>query len=108
VRPLAVFDPDRIPDKDWNGIPTIKEALGANISYNMLRGIFGPPGMPKDAVAWYTGFLKKAFDSKEFQDYMHTGALKPAFATGPEYVKWVEENDKLHKELMEKGGLIGK
>ena len=30
------------------------------------------------------------------------------YATGGEYVKWVEENDKLHKELMEKGGLIKK
>jgi putative tricarboxylic transport membrane protein len=108
VRPLAVFDPERIPDKEWTEIPTIKEALGAAISYNMLRGIFGAPGMPKDAVEWYVGFLKKLFDTKEFQDYLHTGALKPAFASGGEYVKWVEENEKLHRELMEKGGLIQK
>jgi len=108
VRPLAVFDPERIPDKEWNGIPTIKEALGADISYNMLRGIFGPPGMPKEAVDWYNGFLKKVFDTKDFQDYVHKGALKPAFASGSEYVKWVTENDKLHKGLMEKGGLIKK
>ena len=106
VRPLAVFDPERIPDKDWKGIPTIKEALGADISYNMLRGIFGPPGMPKEALEWHIGFLKKVFETKEFQDYLHKGALKAAFATGSEYVKWVEENDKLHKQLMEKGGLI--
>jgi putative tricarboxylic transport membrane protein len=52
--------------------------------------------------------LKKLSETKEFQDYLRTGALKPAFATGSEYVKWVEENDKLHKELMEKGGLIKK
>jgi putative tricarboxylic transport membrane protein len=108
VRPLAVFDPERIPDKEWADIPTIKEALGAAISYNMLRGIFGPPGMPKEAVEWYVGFLKKIFDTKEFQDYLHTGALKPAFASGGEYVKWVEENEKLHRELMDKGGLTQK
>jgi putative tricarboxylic transport membrane protein len=108
VRPLAVFDPERIPDADWKGIPTVKEALGANISYNMLRGIFGPPDMPKEAVDWYVGFLKKVFDSKDFQGYLHKGALKPAFASGSEYVKWVEENAALHKDLMEKGGLIKK
>jgi tripartite-type tricarboxylate transporter receptor subunit TctC len=108
VRPLAVFDPERIPDADWKGIPTVKEALGVDISYNMLRGIFGPPAMPKEAVDWYTAFLKKVFDSKDFQGYLHKGALKPAFTTGAEYVKWVEENEKLHKELMEKGGLIKK
>jgi tripartite-type tricarboxylate transporter receptor subunit TctC len=108
VRPLAVFDPERISDKDWTAIPTIKEALGADISYNMLRGIFAPPGMPKEAVEWHIGFLKKVFETKDFQDYLHKGALKPAFTTGSEYVKWVEENDKLHKQLMEKGGLIKK
>ena len=108
VRPLAVFDPERIPDPDWKGIPTVKEALGLDIQYNMLRGIFGPPGMPKEAVDWYIGFLKKTFDTKEFQDYLHKGALKPAFTTGAEYVKWVEGADKLHKELMEKAGLIKK
>ena len=108
VRPLAVFDPERIPDKDWNGIPTIKEALGASISYNMLRGIFGPPGMPKEAVDWYIGFLRKVADTPEYKDYIRKGALKAAFASGGDYVKWVEENERLHKELMEKGGLIKK
>jgi putative tricarboxylic transport membrane protein len=108
VRPLAVFDPERIQDKEWAAIPTIKEALGANISYNMLRGIFGPPGMPKEAVDWYVGFLRKVAETPEYKEYISTGALKPAFASGGEYVKWVEENDKLHRELMEKGGLIGK
>ena len=108
VRPLAVFDPERIPDADWKGIPTVKEALGAGISYNMLRGVFGSPGMSKEAVDWYVGFLKKVFDSKDFQGYLHKGALKPAFASGNEYVKWVGENEALHKDLMEKGGLIKK
>jgi tripartite-type tricarboxylate transporter receptor subunit TctC len=108
VRPLAVFDPERIPDADWKAIPTVKEALGANISYNMLRGIFGAPNMPKEAVDWYIGFLKKAFDTPDFQDYLHKGALKAAFTTGKEYVKWVEENDALHKDLMDKGGLLKK
>ena len=39
---------------------------------------------------------------------MEEGALKPAFATGAEYVKWVEENEKLHRDLMAKGGLLNK
>ena len=28
----------------------MKEALGVDLHYLMLRGIFGPPGMPKEAV----------------------------------------------------------
>jgi putative tricarboxylic transport membrane protein len=108
VRPLAVFDSARITEAEWKGIPTVKEALGVDLQYLMLRGIFGAPDMPKDAVDWYVAFLKKVYDSPEFQDYLQKGALRGAFASGPEYVKWVTENEQLHRELMTKGGLLKK
>ena len=108
VRPLAVFDTERIPVAEWKDIPTVKEALGVDIHYLMLRGIFGPPNMPKEAVDWYVGFLKRVTETPEWKKYMDEGALKPAFASGDEYAKWVEENEKLHRELMAKGGLLKK
>jgi len=108
VRPLAVFDTERIAGADWRDIPTVKEALGVDTHYLMLRGIFGAPDMPKDAVEWYVAFLKKVTETPRWKKYMEEGALKPAFATGAEYVKWVEENEKLHQELMAKGGLLKK
>jgi len=74
----------------------------------MLRGIFGAPMIPKEAVQWHNELLKKVFDSAEFKNYLTQGALKPAFVTGPEYVKWVDENEKLHRELMAKEGLLKK
>ena len=108
VRPLAVFDTGRIPSAEWKDVPTVKEALGVDISYLMLRGIFGAPEMPKDAVAWYQDFLKKVQETPEWKKYMEEGALKAAFATGDEYVKWVQEAEQLHKDLMTKGGLLKK
>jgi putative tricarboxylic transport membrane protein len=108
VRPLAVFDSARIAVEGWKDIPTVKEALGADIEYLMLRGIFGAPDMPKEAVEWYQAFLKKVIETPEWKKYLEEGALKPAWATGAEYVKWVEENDKLHQDLMAKGGLLKK
>jgi len=108
VRPLAVFDTIRIPQADWRDIPTVKEALGVDVHYQMLRGIFGPPGMPKEAVEWHVAFLRKVFETPDFQKYLADGALKPAFASGAEYVTWVEQNEGLHKDLMAKGGLLPK
>ena len=108
VRPLGVFDTARIGEGDWKAIPTIKEALNADIHYVMLRGIFGAPDIPKEAVQWHTDFLKKVYDTAEFKKYLSDGALKPAFAVGAEYVKWVDENEKLHRELMGKEGLLKK
>jgi tripartite-type tricarboxylate transporter receptor subunit TctC len=106
VRPLGVFDEKRLTASGWGDIPTIKEALGADISYLMLRGIFGAPQMPADAVAFYQGMLQKVFDSPEFKAYIEKGALNPAWQTGPEFVKWLEGAEALHRDLMSKGGLL--
>jgi putative tricarboxylic transport membrane protein len=108
VRPLAVFDTGRITVPEWKDIPTVKEAVGADISYLMLRGIFGPPDMPKDALEWYQAMLKKVYETQEFKDYLNQGALKPAWETGPELVKWLGEAEQLHRDLMTKGGLLKK
>jgi tripartite-type tricarboxylate transporter receptor subunit TctC len=106
---LGVFDSERLTwAPGWGEIPTVKEALGLDIQYLMLRGIFGPPGMPKDAVEWYLGLLKKVSDTKQFKDYLMNNALKAAWQTGPDYVKWLDGAEKLHKDLMEKGGLLKK
>jgi len=103
---LGVFDGARITEGDWKAIPTIKEALGADIRYQMLRGIFAAPDIPKEALQWQTSFLKKVFDTADFKKYLADGALKPAFSTGSEYIKWVDENEKIHRELMQKEGLL--
>jgi putative tricarboxylic transport membrane protein len=106
VRPLAVFDFARIAVPEWKDIPTIKQALNVDITYVMLRGIFGPPAMPKEAVEWYQGFLKKVMDTPEFQAYLNDGALKSAWLTGPELTAWMEKEDQVHRDLMAKGGLL--
>jgi tripartite-type tricarboxylate transporter receptor subunit TctC len=108
VRPLAVFDTERIPVQEWKDVATVKEVVGADIHYLMLRGIFGPPDMPKEAVGWYVATLKKVTELPEWKKYMDEGALKPAFATGSEYVAWLADAEQLHRELMTKGGLLKK
>ena len=105
---LGVFDSDRIPVNEWKDVPTIKDAIGADIHYLMLRGIFGPPAMPKEATDWYIALLKKVSETDEWKKYLDDGALKPAFATGDEYVKWLESAEQLHRDLMTKGGLLKK
>ena len=108
VRPLAVFDSARIAVPEWKDIPTVKQALNAEISYLMLRGIFGPPAMPPEAVTWYQAFLKKVMETQEFQAYLNDGALKAAWLTGPELSAWMEKEEQVHRELMEKGDLLKK
>lgn len=51
-------------------VPTLKEAVGTDWTIGAWRGIAGPKGMPKEAVDRLVPALKKAYDSKEFQDFM--------------------------------------
>jgi len=106
LKPLAVIDHDRIGLPEWDKIPTMKEAAGADLSYMMLRGIFAPPGIQKEQQDFYVDCLKKVTETPEWKKYISDFGLKGAFLSGPDYVKWVGEQEALHKDLMTKGGLI--
>jgi tripartite-type tricarboxylate transporter receptor subunit TctC len=108
LRPLATIDSERIPLPEWDKIPTLKEATGVDISYLMLRGIFGPPKMKPEVQAGYVELFKKATDTADFKKYVSDFALKPAFLSGPDFVKWLEQKEVLTKDLMSKGGMLKK
>ena len=84
----------------------MKEATGFDMSYLMLRGIFMPPGVSKEAQEWYVDLFRKVTETPEWKKYLSDNALKPAYLTGPEYPKWLEEKETLTKDLMKKGGLV--
>jgi tripartite-type tricarboxylate transporter receptor subunit TctC len=106
LRPLATIDSDRIDLPDWKSIPTMKEATGKDMSYTMLRGFFAAPGITKEQQEFYTGVLKKVSETPEWKRYTSDMGLKDAYLSGPEYVKWLTEKEKLTQELMTKGGMI--
>jgi tripartite-type tricarboxylate transporter receptor subunit TctC len=108
LRPLATIDHERIPLPEWDKIPTLQEATGADIGYNMLRGIFAPPKISAEVRAGYVELFKKLFESDEYQKYLKDYALKPAFLAGDEYAKWLEQKESLTKTLMDKGGMLKK
>ncbi len=108
LRPLAVIDHERINLPDWKNIPTMKESAGKDLSYHMLRGIFAAPGITKEQQDFYIGVMKKVTETPEWKKYISDMGLKEAFLSGPEYVKWLDEKEKLTKDLMTKGGLLNK
>jgi tripartite-type tricarboxylate transporter receptor subunit TctC len=114
LRPLCVFDSDRMPYKDkiagdmsWNDIPSCKEA-GVPVDYVMLRGIFAAPGIPKEAVDYYVGVFQKVRDTPEWKKFMNDGAFNTTFMSGAEYVKWVEQAETTHRGLMKEAGFLAK
>ena len=106
LRPLATIDTTRIDLPDWKGIPTMKEATGKDVSYLMLRGIFAAPGITKEQQAFYVNLLGKVAETPEWKKYVTDMGLKPAFLSGSEYVKWLEEKEAMTRDLMKAGKLI--
>jgi tripartite-type tricarboxylate transporter receptor subunit TctC len=108
LRALATIDHERINLPLWKEIPTMKEAAGVDMSYLMLRGIFAAPGITKEQQEYYVNVMKKVTETPEWQKYISDMGLKGAYLTGPDYVKWLEEKEKITMDLMAKGNLLKK
>jgi putative tricarboxylic transport membrane protein len=112
VRPLCIFDNQRIEykakvtaDMSWNDIPTCKEQ-GLDVQYAMLRAIFLPGKVTAEQTAFYVDLFKRVSETTEYKDYMEKQALKPAFLTGADMLKFLEQDDALNKQLMTEAGFV--
>ena len=112
LRPLCVFDSKVLPvtekvtsDMSWADIPTCK-SQGLDIEYLMLRGVFMPAGVSKDVVSYYVELFKKVRATPEWAQLMKDGAFNPSFMDGADYAKWVEGEEKRHRDLMKEAGFL--
>jgi tripartite-type tricarboxylate transporter receptor subunit TctC len=112
LKPLCLFDARRsiytrrvTSAMTWSDIPTCKES-GVDVQYQMLRGIFMPPGVKPEQVAYYVGLLAKVRETDEWKRFMEEGAFNQTFMTGDELRSWLVANDKLHYALMKEAGFL--
>ena len=112
LRPLCVMDKERLPyttkmtaTQAWADIPTCASA-GVPVDYLMLRGIFMPPGVSPDQVAYYLGLFTKLRALPEWKDFMDKGAFKQTNLSGPAFSEWLGKNEQLHRGLMKEAGFI--
>ena len=114
LRALCVFDDTRMPYKNkvtekqsWNDIPTCKES-GVPTDYVMLRGIFMPPGVSKEAVDFYVDLFRRVRDTPEWKEFMERGAFNQTFMSGKEFADWVAKAEQEHVTLMKEAGFLAK
>src|SRR5690606_15204665 len=70
AKSLAIMASERNPQ--FKDVPTLNETLGIDYSIGAWRGIGAPKGLPADIAAKLTASLKKAYDSKEYKDFMNS------------------------------------
>jgi putative tricarboxylic transport membrane protein len=114
LRALCVMDGKPMPYKvkvtttqSWGDLPTCKSA-GIDVEYLMLRGIFMPPGVTPDQVAFYVNLFKKVKELPEWKEFMEKGAFNQTFMSGPEFADWVAKAEAQHVILMKNAGFLAK
>jgi putative tricarboxylic transport membrane protein len=112
LRALCVMDSNKMPyptkltaTQSWADIPTCASA-GIPVDYLMLRGIFMPPGVAPEQVAFYLDLFKKMRALPEWKDFMDKGAFKQTSLSGQEFNDWLGKNEQLHRVLMKEAGFI--
>ncbi|HTS84129.1 MAG TPA: tripartite tricarboxylate transporter substrate binding protein [Usitatibacter sp.] len=112
LRPLCVFDSQRMPytakvtkDMSWHDIPTCKE-MGLNVEYQMLRGIFMPPGVTQEQVDFYVNMLKKIRETPDWKEFVEKAAFNQTALNGEAFKEWVAKEEKRHYDLMKEAGFL--
>jgi tripartite-type tricarboxylate transporter receptor subunit TctC len=103
ARSLAVMAPQR--NAAFADVPTLKEAANIDYSVGAWRGIAAPKGLPADMATKLTAALKKAYDSKEFKDFMGSRGFGMVYADAAGFAKFMDDGNKKMGEAMKAAGL---
>ena len=103
TRPLAAFLDERSPA--FKDLPTAKE-LGLPITYANMRAVVGTPNLNRESQRWYIEMFRRVFDSADWQDFVQKNALEAIFLGGDDFAKFLDDYEKLHKELVNAAGWI--
>jgi putative tricarboxylic transport membrane protein len=98
VRALAITSSVRGsgPLKD---VPTLKE-MGINTTYEVWRGVFGTPGMSKDAQAYWAKTIKTMVGTKTWKESLEKLQWVPAYDDADGFAKFLKDEEKSYMELM--------
>ncbi|OYZ97523.1 MAG: ABC transporter substrate-binding protein [Rhizobiales bacterium 17-65-6] len=103
VKSLAIMDKDR--SKLMPNIPTLKEATGSDWAIGAWRGIAGPKGLPKEVSDKLIASVKKAYESKEYQEFLTNRGFSGKWAEGPAFGTFMAQSDIALGAVMKEVGL---
>ena len=102
---LGVMSAER--DKIFPDVPTFKEQ-GVDVQFYTWRGLAVPKGVPANIKAKISDAYKKAFDSKEFQEFAAKASLNLAYQNAADFSKFLDQNYTDVEAVMKNLGLAKK
>ncbi|CAN5607388.1 tripartite tricarboxylate transporter substrate binding protein [soil metagenome] len=103
LRALAVSSPERLaamPD-----IPTFEEA-GVDFTFDIWRGVMGPPDMPEDAVAYYEGLFAEMLETAAWAEARDQLGWIDAYQDGEEFGAFLDEQQGQFETILGDLGLL--
>lgn len=102
MRVLATVTDKRLPG--FENVPTLKEAGYDVPVVPQVRGVVGPPGMSKAAVAYYEDLFSRFVKTPEWRSYLKKAQFQDGFMKGDEMHKFfVQFNDTMRGILKDAG-----
>ncbi len=99
LRGICTFTPEKLKGAAFTSIPTCASQGLAIDDYYVMRAILAPPGLNAAQQKFWVDLFKKVYDSKDWQDFMDKNALNPDFRSGVEFRQFINNYEKLHKDI---------
>jgi len=103
VKSLAVMASQRAAL--FPNVPTLKESTGSEWATGAWRGIAAPKGLPANVAARLEASVKKAYDSKEYKDFMAQRGFGMLWGSSGEFAAFMAKGDADMKAVMTAVGL---
>jgi putative tricarboxylic transport membrane protein len=103
LRVIAQVAENRI--KAFPTVPTIRESGFEIPYYAVFRGIVGPPGMPRDAVAYYEDYLARLVKTRAWQAYLEENFFDDAFQRSGDFSKFIDEFAERVRPILKEAGV---
>jgi len=104
VRSLAIMDV--APSPLFPSVPTLKAATGSKWIHGVWRGIVAPKNLPKAIENRLIAAVKKAYDSKDYHDFMSSRGFGVRYLPPQEFASMMAKTDLEVGVLMKKFGLV--
>lgn len=98
VRILAVMHDERHPDAA--DVPTVAEAIGADVEFGGWGGIYAPKGLPEDVHATLEAAIAEAVASPGYTDFQKSAGNLVVTRDSGEFTSFVNEQFELFKDLL--------
>lgn len=104
VRPIAAITERRL--RVLPGVPTIREQGIAIPVIANVRGVLGPPDMPKPAAQYWEDFFARLAKTESWKKYIEENQVEDVLLRGAELPSFLDEQIDVMRRMLREAGVV--